>query len=177
MADAWYKENVSPDCDRRNDFVDGAMNIVFGSLHIESAIDMMEKFSIIGDVSAKDLAKVLYADRLIRNTDRTKINSNVLLSLCEGNRYYLIDHGNSFNDEYSFQDFLEQHIFSEQVRPLPYDVKYDIVTEISNLATNEVIDELWERMPEEWRCCPQSGYAISKDDIERTISFERRQNV
>ena len=89
LAEAWYKEADSFGAEARNDFVDNDVNIVFGSLHIESAIDLMSR----SDVS------------------------------------------------------------------------------------DDLINQLWGKMPACWTMRPKRTYAISREDIMQIVSFERGQYV
>ena len=118
LAEAWYKETGSSGAEARNDFIDSDVNIVFGSLHIESAIDLMSRSDVIKDFGVDMVARIYYADQIMRNTDRTRENSNILLTFEGSAKLYLIDHGNAFNDHYMEQDFREDHILADCMKAI-----------------------------------------------------------
>lgn len=177
LAEAWYKEADSFGAEARNDFVDNDVNIVFGSLHIESAIDLMSRSDVIKDFSDDMVARIFYADQIIRNTDRTRENSNILLTFEESAKLYLIDHGNAFNDHYMVQDFKEDHIFADRMKAIPEEIKKTAFNEVASNVSDDLINQLWEKMPACWTMRPKRTYAISREDIMQIVSFERRQYV
>ena len=177
LAEAWYKEADSFDAEVRNDFIDNDVNIVFGSLHIESAIDLMSRSDVIKDFSAEMVARIFYADQIIRNTDRTRENSNILLTFEGSAKLFLIDHGNAFNDHYMVQDFREDHILADCMKAIPEEIKKTVFKEVAACVSDDLINELWNDMPECWKMRPKRGYAISREDIMQIVSFERRQYV
>ncbi len=177
LADLWYSESGAHGADSKNDFVDNDVKIVFGSLHIESAIDLMEQAGVMKNLDADVVARIFYADRIMRNTDRTKQNSNILLRYDDSWKFYLIDHGNAFNDHYMQQDFKEDHILAESMEGLSESTKRRIFEEVAASVTDGLIEMLWQEMPQCWKVRPKHNYAISKEDILQIVSFERRQNV
>lgn len=175
LAEAWYKDVGSFNANARDDFIDHDVNVVFGSLHIESAIDLMSRSDVINDFSDELVARIFYADRIIRNTDRTRENSNTLLTFENSAKLFLIDHGNAFNDNYMPQDFREDHIFADCMKAIPKEIKENVFNEIATGVSDDLINEAWNDMPESWKLCSKHAYAISLEDVMSIVSFERRQ--
>ena len=89
----------------------------------------------------------------------------------------MIDHGNAFNDHYMAQDFKEDHIFADRMKAIPEEIKKTAFNEVASNVSDDLINQLWEKMPACWTMRPKRTYAISREDIMQIVSFERRQYV
>ena len=75
------------------------------------------------------------------------------------------------------QDFKEDHIFADRMKAIPEEIKKTAFNEVASSVSDDLINQLWENMPECWTMRPKRTYAISREDIMQIVSFERRQYV
>ena len=95
-----YQENPVPE------IVTDFNQYVFASLDAEGCKDVVDpKFDLL-HIDKVLLAKVFLFDRLIRNTDRTDFNSNLLVN----GHVCIIDHNNAFDSGFSAGEFGADHV-------------------------------------------------------------------
>lgn len=178
MAKEWYAQNPNGGPFTREEaFVDKSMHVVFGSQHIADVNDLQDLEFLLQNGNASLMAKVFLADRIIRNTDRVKINSNILLTMNDRIQFTLIDHGNSFNPEYLPSDFKDDHIFSPAYFSLNVDTREALFDEVASVLTPKLVEEAWALMPDAWRQRPPSGYAICLDEMKSIVKLEVERHV
>lgn len=119
---------------------------VFGSLNVENSKDVFDAKSELSHVDTKLLAKIFWFDLLVRNTDRTDFNSNLLVN----GSVYIIDHNNAFDPNFSASGFLSEHILRECRAALSVTELKDFKKSAVELANGSFLDEVWGEMPEEW---------------------------
>ena len=119
---------------------------VFASLNVEDCKDVFKPTSELAHIDDALLAKIYLFDRIIRNTDRTDYNSNLLVN----GRVYIIDHNNAFAPAFSEEAFSGEHILRDYRDLISDEEKVAFVRYATELCGGAFIDEVWSEMPEEW---------------------------
>ena len=119
---------------------------VFASLNVEDCKDVLRPSSELAHIDGTLLAKIYLFDRIIRNTDRTDYNSNLLVN----GKVYIIDHNNAFDPAFSEEAFSGEHILRGYRDLISDEEKADFVRSAAELCGGTFIDEVWSEMPEEW---------------------------
>ena len=126
--------------------VTAANQYVFGSLNVENVKDVFLPDEELKHIDADMLAKIYMFDRLVHNTDRTDVNSNLLVN----GSVYIIDHNNAFDPDFDAAAFAEEHILREYYRKCDMEVRSAFRTTVAERINGRFIDEVWSEMPEEW---------------------------
>ena len=150
-------------------FVTQSNSFVFASRHVPGCWDLSENspFLVKGD---RDLqARILIFDRIIRNTDRTDVNSNVLVNASEED-IRIIDHNLAFNPAFDDKTFLEEHVFRGAFLSLAPEERANLVEGIFQKVATFDLDAVWNEMPDPWTVEIDTGLTL--DDV-RGILFTR----
>ena len=119
---------------------------VFGSLNIENVKDVFLPKEELANVDAAILAEIYMFDRLVRNTDRTDVNSNLLVN----GSVYIIDHNNAFDPAFDLEAFAGEHILREYYQQCDESERRAFREKVTERITAAFIDEVWSEMPDEW---------------------------
>ena len=119
---------------------------VFGSLNVNNVKDVFKPEIELAHINENRLAEIYMFDRLVRNTDRTYANSNLLVN----GSVYIIDHNNAFDPAFDPQVFADEHILREYYRRSSERVRSDFQALVAERITGRFIDEIWSEMPEAW---------------------------
>lgn len=121
---------------------------VFGSEDAGGHRDVMD-FSELRNIPPATLAAILLFDRLVRNTDRTDANSNLLLSP-DGGTLSAIDHNNAFDPAFDDVEFMRTHILRESLCLAADGDKAAFRAALRAAAAAHNIEEWWYAMPPSW---------------------------
>ena len=132
--------------DNAPDLVTSANPYVFGSLNVDNVKDVYDPQLELRHIDANVLAKIYMFDRLIRNTDRTDVNSNLLVN----GSVYIIDHNNAFDLEFNDDVFAKEHILRDYFRAATDEFKVKFLEQIEREITSELIFRKWSEMPDVW---------------------------
>ena len=119
---------------------------VFASLDAEGCKDVVNPQFDLRHIDKALLARIFLFDRLIRNTDRTDFNSNLLVN----GRFYIIDHNNAFDPGFSTDEFEAGHILRAYRNAMPEAERAEFLRKAAELAEGTFLEETWGEMPEEW---------------------------
>ena len=135
-----YQENPVPE------IVTDFNPYVFGSLNVEGCKDVVDPRTELRHIDKVLLGRIFLFDQLIRNTDRTDFNSNLLVN----GSVYIIDHNNAFDPGFSTAGFVDEHILREFQNALSAEEKRDFRRSIAELADGAFLEDVWSEMPSEW---------------------------
>ncbi len=138
--------------------------IAFGSQ--KHAVSVWLEPCLFGRVPVAVQRDVLAFDWWIRNTDRQNGNSNLLWDPVQ-NCLLVIDHNMAFDQAFTSESFLENHVFSAQWREIVQDMF--ISKDYENRFTKAFIDcfdEACNNGPEEWRWANPECDVPAKIDLD-----------
>ncbi len=128
------------------EIVTASNQFVFASLNVDDCKDVFEPASDLAHIDAPLLARIYLFDRMIRNTDRTEYNSNLLVN----GSVYIIDHNNAFDDAFNESEFSKEHILRGCRDSIPADEARAFALRMADLASGRFLDDVWSEMPYEW---------------------------
>lgn len=145
------------------DLVTDANPFVFGSLNVENSKDVFDPRVDLGHVDLKVLARIYWFDRLIRNTDRTDFNSNLLVN----GSVYVIDHNNAFDPAFDEGEFAGEHILRDCRDMISADDVEALKKRVRELVQGAFLDSVWDEMPTAWTDVGEA--VLSLETIRRVI--------
>ncbi len=158
-----WRETRSPDAP---DIVTESNPYVFASLNADGCKDVMEPDVELRHIDKTLLAKIYLFDELVRNTDRTDSNSNLLVN----GTVYIIDHNNAFDPGFSSDAFATEHVLRAFKNAIPESEKRLFRESAAMLASGSFLDEAWSELPDEWADIGNEVLPLSR--IKSTISEE-----
>ena len=145
------------------DLVTGANQFVFGSLNVENCKDVFDPKEDLGHIDTRSLARIYWFDELIRNTDRTDYNSNLLVN----GGVYIIDHNNAFDPGFDHSAFANEHILRGCRDAISSDEVHALKTQVRDLSKGAFLERAWNEMPDAWTDVGET--ALPLDSIRRVI--------
>ena len=145
------------------DLVTETNQYVFGSLNVENCKDVFDFSADLAHIDRELLAKIYWFDKMIRNTDRTDFNSNLLVN----GSVYVIDHNNAFDPSFDRDAFANEHILRHFRNAISIDEIHSFQAYIRTLVQSSFLECAWNEMPDEWAEVGQS--VLSIDVIKRII--------
>ena len=139
---------------------------VFASANVEDAKDVID---IERDLHCDDpalLARICLFDELIRNTDRTDGNTNLLSNA----GVHVIDHNNAFDPAFDREVFLREHALRRFRADADPTVVAAFVAHVHRVVTERFLDEIWSEMPAEWT--ETGGEALPLETIKDVLLRE-----
>jgi len=133
---------------------------VFASRHVESAKDVIDVENDLRDADPNLLAKIYIFDRFIRNTDRTDVNSNLLVN----GGIHVIDHNNALDTGFDEESFSQTHVLRDFHALMPQDDRRRFEQKIRATVTPEFLDAVWSEMPADWT--DPGASVLSLDDVK-----------
>lgn len=137
-------------CDCRGErlpqLVTDANPFVFASVNVEDAKDVID---VERDLHCDDpvlLARICLFDELVRNTDRTDDNANLLSNA----GVHVIDHNNAFDPSFDRETFLREHVLRRYRVAAGDVVVSSFFDEVRQTVTSAFLDEVWFEMPTAW---------------------------
>lgn len=151
--------------DCKDIFVTHANPFVFASCNVSDCQDLSvnSPFLTKGDYNLQ--ARIFVFDQLIRNTDRTDGNSNVLVDP-SGSVIHLIDHNSAFDPAYDEKSFLENHVFRSAYLALSPEERFKLAEDIHHTISTFDLDAIWNEMPEAWT-----------DEIETGLTLDNVRSI
>ena len=119
---------------------------VFASSNVEDSKDVID---IERDMHCDDpvlLVRICLFDELIRNTDRTDDNTNLLSNA----GVHVIDHNNAFDPAFDRETFLREHALRRFRAEADPSVLTAFASQVRQVVTDDFLDEVWSEMPAEW---------------------------
>lgn len=119
---------------------------VFASTNVADAKDVIR---IETDLRCDDpvlLVRICLFDELIRNTDRTDVNTNLLSNA----GVHVIDHNNAFDAAFDRTTFMREHVlrrFRSEANPLVVDT---FAGQVRQVVTEGFLEAVWSEMPLQW---------------------------
>ncbi len=150
-------------------FVTPSNSFVFASRRVSGCRDLSPNSPFLDKGDRTLQARILVFDRIIRNTDRTDGNSNVLVNATE-EEIHIIDHNLAFNPAFDDKKFLEEHVFRNAFLALAPDELADLVEDIFQKVATFDLDSVWYEMPDVWT--EEISTGLTLDDV-RGILFTR----
>lgn len=132
---------------------------VFASCNVEAAKDVIDPLSDLRDVDPLLLAKVYMFDRFIRNTDRTDVNSNLLIN----GSFHVIDHNNALDKDFDADLFAQTHILRSFYSRMPETDEALFEQVVRSTVTSVFLESIWSEMPSEWTDPGES--VLSLEDV------------
>lgn len=139
---------------------------VFASLNADGCKDVLKPETELEHIDKAVLAKIYIFDELVRNTDRTDYNSNLLVN----DTVYIIDHNNAFDAGFSPDGFAAEHVLRTFKDAITESEKSLFRRTAAELASGPFLDEAWSELPEEWADIGNEVLPLSR--IKSTISEE-----
>lgn len=136
---------------------------VFGSLNVENSKDVFDAKAELSHIDQKELAKIYWFDELIHNTDRTDVNSNLLVNGCVS----IIDHNNAFDPFFDAEAFAGEHILRHWKNAISTEELQAFKASVRDLVQGSFIDRAWNEMPDEWADAVEA--MLSLDEICHVI--------
>ena len=115
----------------------------------ENVADSKDVIDVARDLRCDDpalLAEISLFDELIRNTDRTDDNTNLLSNA----GVHVIDHNNAFDPAFDRETFLGEHALRRFRAVAAPSVAEAFVARVRQAVTADFLDEVWSEMPVEW---------------------------
>ena len=126
--------------------VTDANPFVFASVHVANAKDVYDVASDLRTDDPELLARICLFDELIRNTDRTDYNTNLLSNA----GVHVIDHNNAFDPAFDRETFAREHALRHFRAALPPEKVAVFAEEVRKVVTEAFLDEVWTEMPVAW---------------------------
>jgi len=143
-----------------HDRMKNSVGLNFGSKLLTGGVSTWISFAGMTAEQIEQITKIYLFDALIENPDRRKDKPNLLIK--EG-KLYVIDHESAFAFYYAIggkadYSFLRRHLFYDLLRNKYKDDKLDYIPffEKLNLLSDELIEEMSDGIPEEWKRNPLS---------------------
>lgn len=131
---------------------------VFCSRHVDAAKDVITPELDLKGLDAGQLAKIFAFDLIIRNTDRTESNSNLLVN----HGIHVIDHNNAFSRMFELQQFSKEHVLRNFCgRELPTDID-GFRNEFRSTITSSFLDNVWSEMPTAWTDVGEEVFSLEE---------------
>lgn len=159
--------SIRQDC--KDLFVTTANPYVFASRLVPNCRDLSPNSPFLDKGDRELQARIFVFDRIIRNTDRTDGNSNVLVNASEED-IRIIDHNLAFDPAFDDKTFLEGHIFRGAFRSLAPEERANLVEDVFQKVATFDLDAVWNEMPDPWT--DEIGTGLTLDDV-RGILFTR----
>ena len=174
LSEEWVNAGKM-DNDIRERLSSSSMNVVFASKEVPHALDL-RNLTGFEDLSTCTLFTAIYLfDKLVRNTDRTDDNSNILLNDYVNKTIFIIDHSNAFSPDFSDKEFCKTHIFRNSYAACPQALHDEIVRGFRKELTREFVESIWKEMPDVWQ--EGTGYRnLTLDSLQDTI-FSRLEVI
>ncbi|MCR5839600.1 MAG: HipA domain-containing protein [Kiritimatiellae bacterium] len=145
------------------DLVTEANQFVFGSLNVENSKDVFDFELDLGHIDRQMLSRIYWFDELIRNTDRTYFNSNLLVN----GSVYIIDHNNAFDYEFEKCAFEGEHILRDCRYAISTDEIQAFRARMREIALGPFLEGVWSEMPDTWAEVGDSVLPLC--DVRRVI--------
>lgn len=126
--------------------VTAANPFVFASTNVENAKDVVDVDKDCASDDPKLLGRICLFDELIRNTDRTDFNSNLLIN----GGIHVIDHNNAFDPAFDRETFAREHVLRRFRQRLTAEDVAEFRACVRRSITEAFVDEVWCQMPMEW---------------------------
>ncbi len=147
-------------------FVTSANPFVFSSRHIPGCQDLSENSPFLTKGDRVLQARIFVFDQLIRNTDRTDVNSNVLVDAFE-KAIHVIDHNNAFDPAFDEKSFFENHVFRKAYLALSPKERSDLTEDIHHKISAFDLEAVWNEMPEAWTAEIETG--LTMDNVRSIL--------
>lgn len=119
---------------------------VFGSVHVADAKDVVDVEADLRQDNPGLLVRICLFDELVRNTDRTEYNTNLLSNA----GVHVIDHNNAFDPSFDATVFLREHALRRFRAEAANEDLEAFKAEARTVVTEAFLDEVWAEMPAEW---------------------------
>jgi len=119
---------------------------VFASKNVESAKDVINVESDLGNVDIALLAKIYAFDAFVRNADRTDYNSNLLINY----GVHVIDHNNAFDVAFDPVRFAGDHLLRSYYERASTSDLAAFGQKLRDTVTTSFLESVWSEMPAEW---------------------------
>lgn len=119
---------------------------VFASTNVENAKDVYDIERDLHCDSPELLARICLFDELVRNTDRTDYNSNLLSNA----GVHIIDHNNAFDPGFDPDVFAREHVLRRFRAAADAELVAEFRELVRKTVTEALLDEIWSEMPAEW---------------------------
>ena len=119
---------------------------VFASVNVEDSKDVID---VDHDLHCDDpvlLARICLFDELVRNTDRTDGNTNLLSNA----GVHVIDHNNAFDPAFESTAFAREHVLRRYRSAVRQDVVDAFARDVRERVTEAFVEEVWSEMPTVW---------------------------
>ena len=150
LSNAWVEAGKVSN-ETREGLVVPLMNIVFGSKEVANAIDMRTCPSNPDPDELKTQAAIYLFDRIIRNSDRTEGNSNVLMQGESDKGFFIIDHSNALAEDFNEESFMTSHLFRDSWAKCTAETRQTIMDQFKATITEAAIQSAWNEMPDVWQ--------------------------
>ena len=137
---------------------------VFGSVHVADAKDVVDVDSDLRQDDPFLLTKIYLFDELVRNTDRTDYNTNLLSNA----GVHVIDHNNAFDPLFQQEAFSREHVLRRFRANATAETVDALKAEMRAVLTETFVDEVWTEMPAEWT--ESGGGILSPDEIKGILA-------
>lgn len=136
---------------------------VFASTNVCDAKDVID---VERDLRCDDpvlLTRICLFDELIRNTDRTDVNTNLLSNA----GVHVIDHNNAFDPSFDREAFRREHVLRSFRDAADGSVVRAFLAEVRQSVTEAFLGEVWSEMPLQWT---EAGCeALTLDSVKRAV--------
>ena len=174
LSEEWVNAGKS-DNDIRERLSSSSMNVVFASKEIPYPFDVRNVTGIENAASRRLFATIYLFDRLVKNTDRTDYNSNILRSGSSNDALYIIDHSNAFSPDFKDDEFCDLHIFRNSYTACTATLRKEIIEKFCKELTQEFVTSVWDEMPDVWK--EEFGpHSLTLDLLQDTI-FNRLEII
>ena len=119
---------------------------VFASVHVENAKDVVDVNADLRSDDPELLVRIYLFDELVRNTDRTDYNSNLL----SNTGVHVIDHNNAFDPAFDPVVFANEHALRRFRAACSPETLDTIRIQMRDVVTEAFLDEIWSEMPQAW---------------------------
>lgn len=154
-------------------FVHGGCHHVFASKIIHGVKDVFNTQELVDKkVDTSAMGRIILFDRIIRNSDRTDWNSNLLMTSGRNPLIYIIDHNSAFDENFDRDEFMRSHILRNFYSNMNQEDKVSFFNDVRRLLSQGVVEEIKSSLPFEWLDGLTEHDAESLEDVDETIKRE-----